>query len=78
VEDEIIEDGQMIEEEQKLLEEKKIKEEQKLEVKKHYTTLYKRKRECDEDVGDCEVYKRRSATGYFQHACELLANDEKT
>jgi hypothetical protein len=24
------------------------------------------------------VYKRRSAPGYFQYACELLANDDKT
>jgi hypothetical protein len=23
------------------------------------------------------MYKRRSSPGYFQHACELLTNDEK-
>jgi hypothetical protein len=37
---------------------------------------YKRKRE-DEDIGECNVYKKRSLPGYFQCACEELANDEK-
>jgi hypothetical protein len=57
-----------------------VKEENQ-EVKKQCTSLYnkyKRKREDDEDVGDYKVYKRRSTPGYFQYACELLANDEKT
>jgi hypothetical protein len=46
---------------------------QKSEVKKQYT----RKREGDEDDGDYKMYKRRSTLGYFQNACELLANNEK-
>jgi hypothetical protein len=87
VEDEFLEDGEMFEEEEKFWEENKINEEQKMEVKeqkpgmkKQYTNLYdkyRRKREADEDVGDCKVYKKRSGPGYFQYACELVENDER-
>jgi hypothetical protein len=62
-------------------EEKMEKEEEKPKAKKQCTSLhnkYKRKREDDEDVGNYKIFKRRSASGYFQFACELLANDEKT
>jgi hypothetical protein len=38
----------------------------------------KRKGGGDENVSDYKIYKKRSAPGYFQYMCELLANDEKT
>jgi hypothetical protein len=50
-------------------------------VKKQTESLFKkfkRKREGDEDVDYHKVYKRRSAPGYFQYVCEVLANDKKT
>jgi hypothetical protein len=59
---------------------REVKEENP-EVRKRWTSLYnkyKRKREVDEEVGDFKVCKRRSASGYFQYLCELLANDDKT
>jgi hypothetical protein len=73
---------QKTDKEQKMNKEQKneVKEE-KREVKKQCTSLYnklKRKREDDEDVWDYKIYKKRSVPEYFQYACELLANDEKT
>jgi hypothetical protein len=75
------EKGKIKEEKMKVKEEKPEVKEQKPKVKKRCTSLYnkyKRKREDDEDTGDYKIYKKGSAPGYFQYACELLSNDEKT
>jgi hypothetical protein len=41
-----------------------------------------KKRRCrwkreGEDTGEFNMYNKRSVPGYFQYACEQLANDEK-
>jgi hypothetical protein len=69
-----------VEEEKWKIKKEKIDKEEKPEVKKQRTSLYNkynRKREDDENVGDYKICKRKSVPGYFQYACELLANVEK-
>jgi hypothetical protein len=71
--------------EEKIMEEKMEVEEKKQGVKEKEKSKkqgmslynkYKRKRE-GEDNEEYNIYKKRSVPGYFQYACEQLANDEK-